>query len=191
MQNFYMLEQLAGLGEATVIAAHGNFAKASSLQGRPVPVGELKDAVFEGTGACLALTEKYGSLVKPDIVFFGEELPKRFFQCRQSDFPKCDLLLVFGTSLVVAPVNHLIRKVPRTCPRVLINREPAGEASWLSGGSCFKSMQRQDVLLQGDCDTHVQDLCIRLGWVAALGEICGWPFVTPVAPTRNIFFRSS
>ena len=40
-------------------------------------------------------------LVKPDIVFFGEDLPPRFHSLQLPDFAKCDLLIVMGTSLEV------------------------------------------------------------------------------------------
>lgn len=39
-------------------------------------------------------------VIKPDIVFFGEELPQRFF-LHVTDFPMADLLVVIGTSLEV------------------------------------------------------------------------------------------
>ena len=39
-------------------------------------------------------------VIKPDIVFFGEDLPKRFYYYLK-DFPLCDLLIVMGTSLEV------------------------------------------------------------------------------------------
>lgn len=39
-------------------------------------------------------------VVKPDIVFFGEPLPHRFF-LHVVDFPMADLLLILGTSLEV------------------------------------------------------------------------------------------
>lgn len=39
-------------------------------------------------------------VVKPDIVFFGEELPQRFL-LHLADFPLADLLFVIGTSLEV------------------------------------------------------------------------------------------
>ena len=42
---------------------------------------------------------KCGGVVKPDIVFFGENLPERFFQCVSNDFKQCDLLIVLGTRL--------------------------------------------------------------------------------------------
>lgn len=40
-------------------------------------------------------------LVKPDIVFFGEDLPRRFHTLQLPDFAKCDLLIIMGTSLEV------------------------------------------------------------------------------------------
>ena len=43
-------------------------------------------------------------LVKPDIVFFGEDLPQRFHSLQLPDFTKCDLLIIMGTSLEVCMV---------------------------------------------------------------------------------------
>ena len=71
-----------------------------------------------GAAACDALNAKYGGLVKPDIVFFGEKLPDRFYQlagipafpgmtCDVNDFDKCDLLIVMGTSLLAQVLNLL------------------------------------------------------------------------------------
>lgn len=42
--------------------------------------------------------------VKPDIVFFGEDLPQKYFLNTQ-DFPKADLLIIMGTSLQVSIFN--------------------------------------------------------------------------------------
>ena len=44
-----------------------------------------------------------GGLVKPDIVFFGENLPRRFFELQEQDTDHCDLLICIGTSLEVYP----------------------------------------------------------------------------------------
>lgn len=69
----------------------------------------MKEKIFsEVTPKC----EKCQSVVKPDIVFFGENLPARFFSCMQSDFLKVDLLIVMGTSLQVQPFASLISKAP-------------------------------------------------------------------------------
>jgi NAD-dependent deacetylase sirtuin 2 len=50
------------------------------------------------------------STVKPDVVFFGESLPVRFFTSVVADFPKCDLLIIMGTSLVVQPFAYLVNQ---------------------------------------------------------------------------------
>ena len=42
--------------------------------------------------------------VKPDVVFFGEDLPQEYF-LHSKDFPKADLLIIMGTSLQVKPFN--------------------------------------------------------------------------------------
>jgi len=60
--------------------------------------------------------------VKPGISFFGETLPQRFKEKRQNDFDNCDLLIVLGTSLSVAPFRTLVLDyVAPSTPRVLIN----------------------------------------------------------------------
>lgn len=47
----------------------------------------------------------------------------------QEDFPKCDLLIIMGTSLKVQPFASLVDAVPDTTPRLLINREKSGSSS--------------------------------------------------------------
>jgi len=44
------------------------------------------------------------AIMKPDIVFFGENLPKQFHQQMEHDKDNCDLLIVIGSSLKVRPV---------------------------------------------------------------------------------------
>lgn len=44
-------------------------------------------------------------VIKPDIVFFGEELPLQFFSYL-TDFPIADLLIVMGTALEVSPTTQ-------------------------------------------------------------------------------------
>ena len=54
--------------------------------------------------------------MKPDIVFFGESLPERFFQLAPEDFGQADLLIVMGTSLVVQPFASLIGRACEAVP---------------------------------------------------------------------------
>jgi len=112
-------------------------------------------------------------LVKPDIVFFGEPLPPRFFDLSLEDFKKCDLLLVLGTSLQVQPFASLIRKVSSKTPRVLINMQEVAVAPEFSpdysGGFTFNYPANvRDVKWIGDCQDGIAKLCELLGWTEHL-----------------------
>lgn len=48
--------------------------------------------------------EDASAVMKPDIVFFGEDLPSHFHQQITADKEKVDLLIVIGSSLKVRPV---------------------------------------------------------------------------------------
>lgn len=111
--------------------------------------------------------QRCGGIVKPKVVFFGENLPERFHK-QLPDLKKADLLLVMGTSLMVHPFASLVDMVEKTTPRVLFNREPVGPFGAVGLG--------RNVVALGDCDSGVQKLAGLLGWtqelqaVAAEGE---------------------
>ncbi|CAF9934336.1 MAG: NAD-dependent histone deacetylase sir2 [Heterodermia speciosa] len=91
-------------------------------------------------------------VMKPDITFFGEDLPDAFSQrLTLHDRDKVDLVLVIGTSLKVAPVSEVVGFLPRETPQVYISREACSHVDF-------------DVDLLGDCDVVVAELCRRLGW---------------------------
>ncbi len=48
----------------------------------------------------IAICDLFQGVVKPDIVFFGESLPLKFFKSA-ADLPRADLLIIMGTSLEV------------------------------------------------------------------------------------------
>ena len=82
---------------------------------------KVKSAAIEGR--IPACTSCSSGVVKPDIVFFGEELPERYKQLVETDFEECDLLVVMGTSLHVQPFNTLIHRVRQTTPRLLVGEK--------------------------------------------------------------------
>jgi hypothetical protein len=98
------------------------------------------------------------------------------FECAVQDFRKCDLLIVSGTSLKVQPFAGLINDVPRTCPRVLINRESAGE-KW--GFTFHSSTHRNpnetvtDVFLQSTAEDGFSKVAELIGpeWAKQLQTI--------------------
>jgi len=62
------------------------------------------------------------SVARPDIVFFGESLPKRFLEMRTQDFKECDLLIVAGKTKpyeYVLCTNMEKKGLPYWCIRLL------------------------------------------------------------------------
>jgi NAD-dependent deacetylase sirtuin 2 len=186
-QNIDSLESAAGISKELIVAAHGNFDSAHCIEtGVEVPIAEVTEAIRRGPYACMEMKDKYGGLVKPDIVFFGEGLPRRFFECMQRDLPEAGLLIVMGTSLVVQPFASLVSKVSDDTPRLLINREKVGERQdsklarilHLMGmpsdakGFAFGEGCYRDVFAQGECDESVLKLATLLGWQADLDALC-------------------
>ncbi|KAI5307483.1 Sir2 histone deacetylase Hst2 [Ascosphaera atra] len=109
---------------------------------------------------------KCGGLVKPDIVFFGESLPEKFFDARTLP-GDADLCIVMGTSLSVQPFGSLPYFCSEGTPRLLINLTEAGDL-----GS-----RPDDVLLLKDCDAGVRQLAKALGWEEDLQKL--WWKVNP------------
>jgi NAD-dependent SIR2 family protein deacetylase len=167
-QNIDGLERLAGVPPDRLVTAHGSFDSATCVETLArVPPEEVCDAVFAGPESRLKLQERYGGPVKPDIVFFGESLPQRFYTQRAIDVPRCKVLLVMGTSLSVEPFAELPEEVSSTCLRVLVNRESVG---FMKHGrrKGYHISPPMDVGLIGDCDDQVRSLAEKLGWTAEL-----------------------
>lgn len=164
----------SGLTSAGLTRA-GNFDMAHCIgdDRHEADTAVVKAAVEKGEPA---RCEQCGALLKPDIVFFGEALPARFWQLTRADFPECDLLLVMGTSLVVNPFASLIGHVEESVPRVLINREKAGHVSNVMAQIDKRSFNfgqgnYRDVFHEGDCDAGCTKLADLLGWGEDLARI--------------------
>ncbi|XP_068964078.1 NAD-dependent protein deacetylase sirtuin-3, mitochondrial isoform X3 [Petaurus breviceps papuanus] len=97
-QNIDGLERAAGIPATKLVEAHGTFASATCTVCRQSFPGEEfhVDVMADRIPRCPICT----GVIKPDIVFFGEQLPQRFF-LHMADFPMADLLLIIGTSLEV------------------------------------------------------------------------------------------
>jgi NAD-dependent histone deacetylase SIR2 len=153
-QNIDGLEIDAGVSKEKILNAHGSWKTQRCLKCRvPYPDAKMKDAILGGE-VPICDRDGCGGTFKPDIVMFGESLPREFDDVESTILPEADLLLVMGTSLKVAPVSELPRKVGASVPRVLINNERVGD---------FGSRE-SDVLLLGGCDEGVREIARRLGW---------------------------
>ena len=82
-QNIDTLELQAGVPEDKLVHAHGSFATNSCIDCKiPFDSAEMKTKVLKRQ---IVVCKSCGGLVKPDIVFFGEPLPERFFHLLQKD----------------------------------------------------------------------------------------------------------
>ncbi|XP_051822237.1 NAD-dependent protein deacetylase sirtuin-3, mitochondrial isoform X2 [Antechinus flavipes] len=97
-QNIDGLERAAGIPATKLVEAHGTFASATCTVCRKSFPGEefRVDVMADRIPRCPVCT----GVIKPDIIFFGEQLPQRFF-LHMVDFPMADLLIIIGTSLEV------------------------------------------------------------------------------------------
>ena len=80
-------------------------------------------------------------------------------------------MIVLGTSLKVEPFNKLIAKVSPKCPRLLINREKAGQElhSGFDFDDKWKYTVERDALFLGNCDEGVKTLAALCGWEVRIG----------------------
>lgn len=101
--------------------------------------------------------------VKPDVVFFGEDLPQKYFLHTQ-DFPKADLLIIMGTSLQIEPFSSLVNTVRSTVPRLLLNRHAVGPFEKVP-------LRRGDHMELGDLEDTVRRFAEMLGWNDEITEL--------------------
>lgn len=167
-QNIDCLEREAGVPGDMIVEAHGSFADQACIEcGASYPDDKIKDHI-ERMEPPHCEQASCDGLVKPKIVFFGEQLPAAFFNNRDKP-AAADLCIVMGTSLTVQPFASLPNFVRDGCPRLLINKEQVG-----SIGS-----RGDDVILLDDCDTGVRKLAEACGWLDELEAL--WARTAPKA----------
>jgi len=171
-QNIDCLEREAGVPADKIIEAHGSFATQRCIECKTEFPNDRMKQVVMAKEVPRCLRKQCNGLVKPDIVFFGEQLPESFHKARSLP-AQADLAIIIGTSLTVQPFASLPSFVREDVPRVLINLERVGGL----GG------RTDDVLLLGDCDTGVRKFADALGWRNELEKL--WEETNPDASKRE------
>uniref|UniRef100_A0A7S2LGK9 Protein acetyllysine N-acetyltransferase n=1 Tax=Leptocylindrus danicus TaxID=163516 RepID=A0A7S2LGK9_9STRA len=142
-----------------------------------------------------------GGLIKPGVTFFGEKLEDRVGKALEADREKVDALLVIGTSLSVSPMSKVLRYLPPSIPRILINRNEvvlpkmcadeidSDDEEDTRDGYIF------DASLLGNCDDVVKGIMCALAWKieeglesTTLAEPCGSDTGLTEVVGRNYFF---
>ena len=118
-QNIDNLHQRAG--STRVVEFHGNGQRLRCLA-----CGALIEATEAGRAGEPPLCS-CGEILKPDVVFFGEQIPHTALQAATELLEECEVMLVVGTSATVYPFASLPGVAAnRGCTLVEVNLEPTG-----------------------------------------------------------------
>ncbi|VDK81416.1 unnamed protein product [Litomosoides sigmodontis] len=148
-QNIDTLEQVAGIKR--IVQCHGSFATATCRNcGLKVNSEAIREDIDSGRIAMCRICSHPEGVMKPDIVFFGEDLSDDFHEKMAEDRESVDLVVVIGSSLKVQPVALLPYNVAPEVPQILINRESLPHYA-------------SDIELLGNCDDIVAQLALVLG----------------------------
>lgn len=107
LKNSYVLTQnIDGLhkkaGSKNIVELHGNILKAKCTNCNFV--GDINKVIIKSLPPVCSLCD---SVLRPDIVFFGEPLNQTTWKNAQDISTNCDIMFIIGTSLNVGPVNTL------------------------------------------------------------------------------------
>ncbi len=109
-------------GSSCVAEIHGTLRSATCLNCEKIFERPFFDADVRAgkTPRCSVCS----GVLKPDVTFFGEELPACAFTLAQRAMWEANILLVLGTSLQVYPAAALPRECDAGAPFVVINKTP-------------------------------------------------------------------
>ena len=120
-QNIDILHQHAGSRE--LYELHGSPAHHHCLQCREhYSYDEIAPLVQQGI---LPRCKKCNGIIKPDIIFYGENLNQKLLHKAVADFSTADLTIVLGSSLTVYPAASLPQMTVRAGKQLaIINSQP-------------------------------------------------------------------
>ncbi|HQL09646.1 MAG TPA: NAD-dependent deacylase [Lentisphaeria bacterium] len=118
-QNIDGLHQKAG--SRVVHEVHGTM---DTLSCQDCGSQALAKSFLNELGKGEILRHRCGGVFKPDITFFGEQLPAAAFSASLDAMADADLVLVLGTSLQVHPAASLPDARRDGCPLLIVNRTP-------------------------------------------------------------------
>lgn len=122
-QNFDGLHQAGGLDPARVVEMHGTLQTTSCMAcaDRVKTADVVAGLASNPDPSC----QDCGGILKPDIVYFGEQLPAEAIDRAVEAAATCDLFLAIGTSLSVYPVASLAgMAVESGADLIIVTAEP-------------------------------------------------------------------
>lgn len=146
-QNVDGLHQRAG--STNVIELHGNLARTRRFD------DDVVVTEWEATGAVPPRCPKTGSMLRPDVVWFGEMLPRRALEAALDATETCSLFFSIGTSGLVEPAASMPFRAHQCGATVaVVNIEPLAR------------MLPSFVMLQGSA-AEILPTLVQATWPAA------------------------
>jgi NAD-dependent deacetylase len=114
----------ARAGSKRVYELHGHMRAATCMQCSAAYNGDVLITQFIEDGVVPHCAKCQG-VIKPNVVLYGEELPTRVLHDAQVATNECDLMLIVGSSLEVAPASMMPIQARRNGAKlVIVNLEP-------------------------------------------------------------------
>ncbi|MFQ5611505.1 MAG: NAD-dependent deacetylase [Anaerolineae bacterium] len=120
-QNIDGLHQAAG--SKNVYEVHGHTREATCMHCHEVhPAEEILHQFVEDAQIPVC---HCGGVLKPNVILFGEQLPVQVLLGARAEVQQCDLLIIAGSSLEVAPVSELpLEALDHQARVIIVNYQP-------------------------------------------------------------------
>ncbi len=143
-QNIDLLHSRAG--SRTVHEVHGHIREMTCIRCYGIlDAAPFIDAVV--ASAVVPVCPACGGVLKPNVILFGEQLPVRVINRARQAARVCDLMLIAGTSLEVAPAGDLPLLARETGSHlIIVNRSPTFLDDWA------------DVVIRGEVEAVLPEL---------------------------------
>ena len=121
-QNVDMLHGKAG--SAVVYEVHGHLREVTCLNCYTIYPSSLHLEKFVDSGE-VPRCDSCNGVLKPNLILIGEQLPIRIFNQAKKEASSCDVMLVVGSSLEMAPAAELPLLAAESGARlIIVNNEP-------------------------------------------------------------------
>jgi NAD-dependent deacetylase len=120
-QNIDVLHMRAG--SRNVYEVHGHIRTATCTECRREAAADELIRQFVASGE-IPRCETCGGILKPDVILMGEALPAPVIESAEREATRCDVMLIAGSSLEIAPVSHLLlAALARGAHLIIVNHE--------------------------------------------------------------------
>ena len=144
-QNIDGLEKKAKIPDEKLIFAHGNFYTGHCGNcDCAIDINKINEGIQKGE---VYYCPKCQGPCKPNVVFYGESIPKIFFE-KLEECEDVDLIIIMGTSLKVQPFASIPYLAGTRCPIVVFNMEEVGEFK-------YNNLINDSIFIGGKTDKNI------------------------------------